>query len=149
MASLILVIKDGVGFAQCLHENEWSEGGAVVVKVVHQALAGRGQEEIILTTKSLRLFLRILAWIEFLESIPKLVDSFEALNHRVHVACVSQVFKAGWNNDDRLCRLRNPCNLRCRHILNELNRLLRLLKRLAFGCAHHHDCHAVSNVELG
>ena len=110
--SLVHLIEDRVSRAQSLHELDWWAGKVFSLEITHHLPASQGHNHIRINLVS------VLGWLCGFQSCLEFIDALETLNNRVHVACVAEIFKAGWHHN-RSFLIHGCCTLLWRHILQE------------------------------
>lgn len=141
-ASLVDLVEDRVRRAQRLNELHWWVREVLSLQVFHHLPAGKCHQHVRVHSAG------VLWRSHFFQSSLELIDALEALNDRVHVTGVSQVFEAGRDHDggflvhDRGALLRS-------HVFDELSRLGWLSQALLLRRAHHHESHSILKPELG
>ena len=72
-----------------LHERIWSKTFSFTLEVFHQTTCLLGQSNVWIVSQSRVLVIKL----EICEGFSKLIDSFQTLHHRVHIACVTQILE--------------------------------------------------------
>lgn len=130
---LVRLVEDGEVLAEQLHKVHWRESILTVFDSFHHGASCHCENVVGCRVCDLRWCFHIL------KCFVKFVDSLEALDHRVQVACVSQIVQTGCDSDSLLL-VESLGTLLRRHVLEKLDWLLWLHEHLLLCRAHHHDC---------
>ena len=140
--AVIDFVEKWMGCAQHLDELVRHKVVLFGLQAFHCRTCGHSQERVWVVGALVRRSLH------FFQTTFELIDAFQALEDRIHIARISKVFEACGHHDCS-CFIHGSCALCWRHVLQKLDSLSRFAKTLLFSRTHHHQSHASLQAKLG